>query len=54
MGVDLDAMSCTLWDRGAAPQNAIGLLLAMVNLMTHVPFTDLPNLRDYELGELRK
>uniref|UniRef100_A0A131YW73 Choline dehydrogenase n=1 Tax=Rhipicephalus appendiculatus TaxID=34631 RepID=A0A131YW73_RHIAP len=47
-------MSCTLWGRGAAPQNAIGLLLAMVNLVTHVPFTDLPNLRDYQLGELRK
>ncbi|KAL1439079.1 hypothetical protein MTO96_047540 [Rhipicephalus appendiculatus] len=54
MGADLDAMSCSLWGRGAAPQSAIGLLLAMVNLVTHVPFTDLPNLRDYELGELRK
>ncbi|KAL1425126.1 hypothetical protein MTO96_019473 [Rhipicephalus appendiculatus] len=54
MGADLDAMSCSLWGRGAAPQSAIGLLLAMVNLVTHVPFTDLPNLRDYELGALRK
>ncbi|XP_037562496.1 glucose dehydrogenase [FAD, quinone] isoform X2 [Dermacentor silvarum] len=53
-GGDLDAMSCAMWGRGAAPQNAVGLLLAMVNLVVHVPFTDLPELRDYKLGELRK
>lgn len=54
MSGDLDAMSCALWGRGAAPQNALGLLFALVNLVVHVPFTDLPVLRDYELGELRR
>ncbi|XP_049270061.1 glucose dehydrogenase [FAD, quinone] [Rhipicephalus sanguineus] len=47
-------MTCALWGRGAAPQNLIGLLLAMVNLLVHVPFTDLPSLRDYELGTLKQ
>ncbi|KAK8787051.1 hypothetical protein V5799_023168 [Amblyomma americanum] len=54
MSGDLDAMTCALWGRGAAPQNALGLLFALVNLLVHVPFTDLPVLRDYELGKLRQ
>ncbi|XP_049518890.1 oxygen-dependent choline dehydrogenase [Dermacentor silvarum] len=54
MSGDLDAISCALWGRGAPPQNAVGLLLALVNLVVHVPFTDLPVLRDYELGQLRE
>ncbi|XP_054932504.1 4-pyridoxate dehydrogenase-like isoform X2 [Dermacentor andersoni] len=51
---DLDSMSCALWGRGAVPQSELGLFLALVNLLIHLPFTDLPVLRDYELGELRK
>ncbi|XP_065301736.2 uncharacterized protein [Dermacentor albipictus] len=51
---DLDSMSCALWGRGAAPQSELGLFLALVNLLIHLPFIDLPVLRDYELGELRK
>ncbi|KAL1425132.1 hypothetical protein MTO96_019479 [Rhipicephalus appendiculatus] len=54
MSGDLDAMTCVLWGRGAAPQNLVGLLFAMVNLIVHVPFTDLPLLRDYELGTLKQ
>ncbi|KAL1425134.1 hypothetical protein MTO96_019480 [Rhipicephalus appendiculatus] len=54
MSGGLDAMTCALWGRGAAPQNLVGLLLAMVNLLVHVPFTDLPVLRDYELGALKQ
>ncbi|KAL1425131.1 hypothetical protein MTO96_019478 [Rhipicephalus appendiculatus] len=54
MSGDLDAMTCALWGRVAAPQNLVGLLLAMVNLLVHVPFTNLPSLRDYELGTLKE
>ncbi|KAH7961291.1 hypothetical protein HPB52_006684 [Rhipicephalus sanguineus] len=54
MSGDIDALACALWGRGAAPQNPVGLLIALVNLIAHVPFTDLPVLRDYELGELRQ
>ncbi|XP_037509087.1 glucose dehydrogenase [FAD, quinone] [Rhipicephalus sanguineus] len=54
MSGDIDALACALCGRGAAPQNPVGLLIALVNLIVHVPFTDLPVLRDYELGELRQ
>ncbi|XP_050022985.1 L-sorbose 1-dehydrogenase-like [Dermacentor andersoni] len=58
-------MSCSLnatmcgppWSVGVsslAPQNDTSLMLALVNLLVHVPFTDLPVLRDYELGPLRQ
>ncbi|XP_075724109.1 glucose dehydrogenase [FAD, quinone]-like [Rhipicephalus microplus] len=50
----LDAMTFALWGRGAAPQNFVGLLLAMMNLIIHVPFSDLPLLQDYELGTLKE
>ncbi|XP_077512921.1 glucose dehydrogenase [FAD, quinone]-like [Amblyomma americanum] len=39
---------------GAAPQSALALLLALMNMLVHVPFTDLPVLRDYELEQLRE
>lgn len=29
-------------------------MLALVNLVTHLPFTDVPVLRDYQLGPLRQ
>ncbi|XP_077514029.1 glucose dehydrogenase [FAD, quinone]-like [Amblyomma americanum] len=40
--------------RGASPQSALALFFALINLVVHVPFTDLPVLEDYELGELRQ
>ncbi|XP_075534938.1 glucose dehydrogenase [FAD, quinone]-like [Dermacentor variabilis] len=54
MSGDIDSMACGLWGPGAPPQNFVGLVIAMVNLLVHLPFTDLPVLRDYELGELRQ
>ncbi|XP_070388321.1 4-pyridoxate dehydrogenase-like isoform X2 [Dermacentor albipictus] len=54
MSGHLDALSCAMWGGGAAPQDVVGLLLAMINLVVHLPFTDLPELRDYELGVLQK
>ncbi|KAH7966289.1 hypothetical protein HPB49_015046 [Dermacentor silvarum] len=53
MSGDIDTIACALWGRGAPPQNLVGLLIALVNLLVHLPFTDLPVLRDYKLGELR-
>ncbi|KAH7962931.1 hypothetical protein HPB52_018794 [Rhipicephalus sanguineus] len=53
MSGDLDSIVFALWGRGAAPQSELGLFFAMVNLVIHLPFTDLPVLRHYELGELR-
>ncbi|KAH6947777.1 hypothetical protein HPB50_021265 [Hyalomma asiaticum] len=57
-------MSCnpnaTTWappsslDGSHAPQSELGLMLALVNLLVHVPFKDLPVLRDYKLGQLRQ
>ncbi|XP_077512922.1 glucose dehydrogenase [FAD, quinone]-like [Amblyomma americanum] len=49
---ELDAMD--VGGRGASPQSALALVFALVNLVVHVPFTDLPVLEDYELGELRQ
>ncbi|KAL1478678.1 hypothetical protein MTO96_034907, partial [Rhipicephalus appendiculatus] len=37
-----------------APQSELSLMMALVNLLVHVPFTDLPVVRDYELGKLRQ
>nr|XP_054932595.1 glucose dehydrogenase [FAD, quinone]-like [Dermacentor andersoni] len=54
MSGNIDTMACGLWGPGAPPQNLVGLVIAMVNLLVHLPFTDLPVLRDYELGELRQ
>ncbi|KAL3224011.1 hypothetical protein MRX96_027076 [Rhipicephalus microplus] len=38
---------------GRSPRSELGLFIALVNLVTHLPFTDLPVLKHYELGELR-
>ncbi|XP_077552789.1 glucose dehydrogenase [FAD, quinone]-like [Haemaphysalis longicornis] len=49
----VDMLWRALWVRGPASQNAIGLLMALVNLLVHVPFTDLPSPMDLDLGDLR-
>ncbi|KAH8009650.1 hypothetical protein HPB51_018947 [Rhipicephalus microplus] len=53
MSGNLDFMVYALWGRGAALQSELGLFIALVNLVIHLPFTDLPLLQHYELGELR-
>ncbi|KAH6938754.1 hypothetical protein HPB50_012413 [Hyalomma asiaticum] len=39
--------------RGAVSQGAVGLFFALVNLVVHLPFSDLPVLREYHLGDLK-
>ncbi|XP_075542704.1 L-sorbose 1-dehydrogenase-like [Dermacentor variabilis] len=56
MSCSLNATTCgPPWSVGVgslAPQSELSLVLALANLLVHVPFTDLPVLRDYELGQL--
>ncbi|XP_075546887.1 L-sorbose 1-dehydrogenase-like [Dermacentor variabilis] len=55
MSSGMNATTCALSSAGAAaPQSELNLMLALVNLITHVPFDSLPVLRDYELSHLRQ
>ncbi|XP_077554037.1 glucose dehydrogenase [FAD, quinone]-like isoform X2 [Haemaphysalis longicornis] len=45
-------MSGALWCAAGAPQSPVALLFALVNLLIHVPFSNLPVVLDYELGDL--
>ncbi|XP_077552790.1 glucose dehydrogenase [FAD, quinone]-like [Haemaphysalis longicornis] len=54
MSGDIGMLRRALWIQGAASQNVIGVLMALVNLLTHVPFSDLPTPLGLELGDLRK
>ncbi|KAL1425153.1 hypothetical protein MTO96_019496 [Rhipicephalus appendiculatus] len=38
---------------GPAPQSELGLALALLNMVVHIPFKDLPVLEDHTLGQLR-
>ncbi|KAH7961740.1 hypothetical protein HPB52_011856 [Rhipicephalus sanguineus] len=51
--MDLNSTVHAPWNSVPAAQPALALLYGVVNMLTHVPFTDLPVLGDYELGELR-
>ncbi|KAL1425152.1 hypothetical protein MTO96_019495 [Rhipicephalus appendiculatus] len=51
--MDMNATVHAPWSSVPAAQPALGLLFGVVNMLTHMPFTDLPVLGDYELGELR-
>ncbi|XP_075728823.1 putative GMC-type oxidoreductase Mb1310 [Rhipicephalus microplus] len=42
MSGNLDFMVYALWGRGAALQSELGLFITVVNLVIHLPFTDLP------------
>ncbi|XP_077554421.1 4-pyridoxate dehydrogenase-like [Haemaphysalis longicornis] len=48
----IDVLGRALWVQGPTSQIVIGLLMALVNLLVHVPFTDLPSPMDIELGDL--
>ncbi|KAH7953534.1 hypothetical protein HPB49_009652 [Dermacentor silvarum] len=51
----MNATTCSLLSAGVVtPLSELSLMLALVNLVTHVPFDSLPVLRDYELSHLRK
>lgn len=51
--MDLNFTVHAPWNSVPAAQPALGLLFGVVNMLSHLPFTDLPVLGDYELGELR-
>ncbi|XP_077552793.1 4-pyridoxate dehydrogenase-like [Haemaphysalis longicornis] len=53
MSFEIDALRPAPWGQGAAPLNVIAILTALINLLVHVPFTDLPSPLDLELGDLR-
>ncbi|KAL3224012.1 hypothetical protein MRX96_027077 [Rhipicephalus microplus] len=51
--MDMNVTVHAPWTSVPAAQPALGLLYGVINMLTHVRFTDLPVLDDYELGELR-
>lgn len=52
--MDLNATAPAPWSSVPAAQPALGLLYGVVNMLVHAHITDLPDLGDYELGELRQ
>ncbi|KAH6945169.1 hypothetical protein HPB50_007471 [Hyalomma asiaticum] len=55
MSCDLNGTCAPPWSLGSlAPQSELNFLLSLMNLLAHVPFTDLPVLHDYELGKLQQ
>lgn len=52
--MDLNATVPAPWSSVPAAQPALGLLYGVVNMLVHAHITDLPDLGDYELGELRQ
>ncbi|KAH9371134.1 hypothetical protein HPB48_022704 [Haemaphysalis longicornis] len=53
MSGDMSMLQQALPVGGAASHSVVAVLMALVNLLTHVPFTDLPSPLSMELGDLR-
>ncbi|XP_049518889.1 ecdysone oxidase-like [Dermacentor silvarum] len=53
MSGSTNATTCAPWDSSPAPQSELGLALALLNMVVHIPFNDLPVVEDYQLGQLR-